>query len=69
MPLRFALLTPGPDTATDVAFTVLHETDVVAGAMPVAGLAEMEPETDDGAVTETVTVCVAGPPGPCAVIV
>ena len=64
-----ALLRPGPETATEVALLVLHEIVVVAGAVPVVGLAAIEPATAATDVTVKVAVYVAGPFGPCAVMV
>jgi len=64
LPLAAALERPGPATDTAVALAVLQEIVVEAGAVPVVGLALIEPVTDDAAVTVTVAVCVAGPFGP-----
>lgn len=69
VPLVAVLVSDGPLTNTDVALAVLHAIVVTSGAVPVEGLAAIEPATDAGEVMTTVTVCVAGPPGPCAVIV
>jgi hypothetical protein len=69
LPLVAVLLTPLPDTETDVALLVLQKIVVEPGAVALAGLAEMEPETLLPPADETVKVadCVKGPPGPCAV--
>ena len=68
VPVPAALERLGPDTATEVAFAVVHETVVEAGAVPVVGLTAIEPDTAVGAATVTVAVCEAGPFGPCAVM-
>ena len=67
LPLAAELLMPLPTTETDVALLVLHEIVVAPGAVPLAGLAEMEPETLAAEDTVKVAVWVMGPPGPCAV--
>ena len=67
LPLAAVLLTPLPDTATDVALLVLQEIVVAPGVVALAGLAVMEPETLTAEETVKVAVCVKGPPGPCAV--
>ena len=54
LPLANALESPGPVTETEVAFTVLHEIVVVAGSVPVEGLALIEPVTVAAALTVTV---------------
>jgi hypothetical protein len=59
----------GPDTATEVALALVHDTVVDAGDVPVVGLTDIEPVTVAGDATATVTVWVAGPFGPCAVMV
>lgn len=59
----------GPDTATEVALAVVHATVVEAGDVPVVGLTDIEPATVADDATATVTVWVAGPFGPCAVMV
>lgn len=69
LPFGAVLLMPLPVTETDVAFDVFHETVIVPGAPALVGLAEIDPDTDDGAVTVTVADCVAGPFGPWAVTV
>ena len=58
------LLMPLPEAATAVAFDVLHEMVVEAGAVPLDGLALIAPDTDAEALTTTVVVCVAGPFAP-----
>ncbi len=68
-PLLAPLLRPGPETETEDALLVFHEIVVDAGSVPAEGLAAIEPETLASDVTVTVTVCVAGPFGPCAVMV
>ena len=67
LPLAAELLTPVPETETEVALLVLHEIVVAPGAVPLAGLAEMEPETLAAEDTVKVAGMVMGPPGPCAV--
>ena len=69
MPAPAVLLSPGPDTETDVALPVFHATVVVPGSVPVVGLAVIAPETEGADVTVNVVVCVTGQSGPCAVIV
>ena len=64
LPLAAELLTPVPETETEVALLVLHETVVAPGAVALAGLAAMEPLTF---ATVKVAVFVTGPPAPCAV--
>ena len=48
---------------------LVHDTVVDAGDVPVVGLTDIEPVTVAGDATATVTVWVAGPFGPCAVMV
>ena len=69
VPAVAVLLRPGPVTVTEEALLVLHVRVVEPGARPVVGLAEIAPATAAASVTVTVAVCVAGPFGPCAVIV
>ena len=70
MALAEVLATPGPETNTDVASAVFHESVVAPGAVVVVGFAVMEPETvATAALTVNVAVWVAGPFSPCAVIV
>jgi hypothetical protein len=69
LPLAAELLTPLPETETDVALLVLQLTVVAPGAVALEGLTEMEPETLAAEETVKVAVCVTGPPGPCAVSV
>ena len=64
VPSLAALVSPGPLTATEDALLVVQEIVLEAGSVPVDGLAEIEAETDGTDVTVTVTVSVAGPPGP-----
>lgn len=64
LPVVAELARLGPDTATEVALAVVHDTVVDAGDVPVVGLTEIEPVTVAGDVTVTVTVWVAGPFGP-----
>ena len=69
VPLVAELARPGPLTETDVAFDVPQEIVEEPGAVVVVGLALIDPETEAGALTVNVAVCVTGPPEPCAVIV
>ena len=69
LPVAVELARLGPDTATEVALAVVHDTVVDAGDVPVVGLTEIAPVTVAGDATTTVTACVAGPFGPWAVIV
>jgi hypothetical protein len=69
LPLIAVLLRPVPVTLTEVALDVFQVIVVLPGAVVLVGLAEIEPATDASALTVTVAVCVAGPFGPCAVIV
>jgi hypothetical protein len=69
LPLPAELLTPLPETETDVALLVLHETVVAPGSVALAGLTEIEPSTLAAEFTVKVAVWVVEPPGPLAVSV
>ena len=72
LPLAELLLSPLPETRTDVALVVDQEIVVAPGAVVDWGAAEIDAVTADADADEfTVNVAerVTGPPAPCAVIV
>ena len=69
LPSVAELLMPGPITETEVAFVLVQEIVELPGEPAVVGSAVIEAVTIDGAATVTVTLCVAEPPLPRAVMV
>ena len=69
LPFAAVLLSPEPETDTEVAFVLVQEMVDVPGAVVLVGLALIDALTDVTALTVNVAVWVTGPPEPCAVIV
>jgi hypothetical protein len=64
LPLADSLLSPGPETDTEVALALDHEIVAAPGAVVLVGLALIDALTDATAFTVNVADWVAGPLGP-----
>ena len=69
LPFAAVLLSPVPETDTEVAFVLVQEMVDVPGGVVLVGLALIDALTDVTALTVNVAVWVTGPPEPWAVIV